>query len=230
MFSFKEDNIEQIYDITMNISQDMLVYPGDIPPCITIQQDYSEEGFRVSKLILGSHTGTHVDAPKHFLNDGLTVDKLSLINLIGQARILEVMPGEIKKAQIPNDIKSDEIILFKTKIANEFIKGKENSHGKNTYLHSFSDKTLIPETFLNEESASFLVELGVKTVGIDSLSIEAYDGDGSVHKQLLSNSIIIVEGLNLQKVPPGDYFFICLPLKIKDCDGAPARAMLLKLK
>jgi len=198
--------INKVYDISMTISSDMVIYPGDIPPEITIQQDYSKDGYRVSKLILGSHTGTHVDSPKHFLKEGSSIDKIPADATIGTARVVEVNPGKIKKEDIPNDLKAGEILLLKTK-----------SNGEKSCC------------YIDNEVAKYLIHSEIKAIGCDSLSIESPDGNGSVHRILLSKPIIIIEGLKLKDVPLGEYLLICLPLKIKGCDGAPARAILLDI-
>mgnify|MGYP001155128693 CR=1 FL=1 len=195
----------KVYDISTTISRNMAIYPGDISPKITVQQDYSKDGCRVSKLTLGSHTGTHVDAPKHFLKDGLAIDEVSIDTLLGPARVIEVSPGIIKKKDIPQDLKSGEILLFKT---------KDNSES----------------CYIDDKVADYLIYTGIKALGCDSLSIESPEGTGIVHQKLLSKPVIIIEGLDLKSVPPGNYFFVCLPLKIKGCDGAPARAILMDLK
>jgi arylformamidase len=201
----------KIYDISMTISPRMPVYPGDPRPDIQIHQDYGTGGCRVSRLRLGSHTGTHVDAPGHFIRGGVSIDRIPLKNLAGPARVVEVPPGEIKIEAIPADLKNGEIILFKTAVPDLSMKS-----GKITCSH------------IDIETAKRLVATGAKAVGIDSLSIESPEGDGSVHRLLLSSSIPIIEGLVLKDVPPGEYFFVCLPLKIENCDGAPARAILIK--
>lgn len=195
--------IHKIHDISTIISKDMYVYPGDISPQIEIQQDYPEEGYRVSKLILGSHTGTHVDAPTHFIKEGLAIDQIPPDMLIGPARVIEVMPGKIKKEDIPQDLKVGEILLFKTKSG-------------------------LP-SYIDDEAAKLITSMGIKALGTDSLSIESSEGSGSVHKKLLSEPVLIIEGLNLKKISPGNYFFVCLPLKIQGCDGAPARAILMEI-
>ena len=219
--------IEQIYDISMQISSDMFIYPGDLPPEISIQQDYDMSGFRVSELVLGSHTGTHVDAQKHFFKEGLSIDETPLSSFMGPCRLIEASPGKINKETIPSDIGSGEIILFKTNKSLQ-EKSSKNDNYKKGGLYPSVDTHLIQSCFLEIDTARLLLSYGVKAIGVDGLSIESPIGDGSVHRLLLSKSIAIIEGLKLCEVPPGQYLFICLPLKIKDCDGAPARAVLIK--
>ena len=125
---------------------------------------------------------------------------------MGPVRVLELEPGEITKKDLPDDLLPGDSIFFKTR-------RKEGKSGS---------------TYLGLETAVFLSNLGIKTIGTDGLSIESDNGNGQIHRLLLSKSIIIIEGLNLEHIAPGEYFFICLPLKIKGCDGAPARALLFE--
>ncbi|WP_422446486.1 cyclase family protein [Thermoanaerobacterium sp. DL9XJH110] len=231
-------NRYKIYDISMTISPGMPVYPGDPRPDIKIHQDYSTGGCRVSRLRLGSHTGTHVDAPGHFIRDGVSIDRIPLKNLAGPARVVEVPPGQIKIEAIPSDLKNGEIILFKTAVPDLARNSNGSAKRKKPEMFSTGNGTSAAESgmiyrtnkcpHIDIQAANRLVSIGAKAVGIDSLSIESPEGDGSVHRLLLSNSIPIIEGLVLKDVPPGEYFFVCLPLKIENCDGSPARAILIK--
>lgn len=193
-----------ILDITLKISDDMEVFPGDVQPNFSLRYDYLNDGCRVSDIILGSHTGTHVDAPKHFFKKGNTVDKIPLNRFLGSARVIGTKSETLQKEGLPKDIKKNEIVLIK------------NVEGKNC--------------FLSVNTAEYLISKKIKAIGCSSLSIESPKGDGTVHKKLLSHDIPIIEGLVLDKVKPGRYFFICFPLKLKNCDGAPCRAILLKNK
>lgn len=193
-----------ILDITLQISDDMKVFPGDVRPKFSLRYDYADDGCRVSDMILGSHTGTHIDAPKHFFKKGNTVDRIPLNQLLGSARIFEFKSKVLQKEDLPKDIKKNEIILIKN------LKGKDS--------------------FLSINAAEYLVSKKIKAIGCQGLSIESSESNGTVHKKLLSHDIPIIEGLDLDKVKPGRYFFICLPLKLKNFDGAPCRAILLKNK
>lgn len=193
-----------ILDITLQISDDMKVFPGDVQPKFSLRYDYADDGCRVSDMILGSHTGTHIDAPKHFFKKGNTVDRIPLNQLLGSARIFEFKSKVLQKEDLPKDIKKNEIILIKN------LKGKDS--------------------FLSINAAEYLVSKKIKAIGCQGLSIESSESNGTVHKKLLSHDIPIIEGLDLDKVKPGRYFFICLPLKLKNFDGAPCRAILLKNK
>ena len=205
-----------IYDISVPIRSGMPVYEGD--PGIDIQPWSAlakGDSANVSFLHFGAHTGTHVDAPAHFIEGTRKIDALSLEALIGPARVIRV-PDEVAEID-PDflaacDLDQVERILFHT---------RNSSFWKEGFRKDF--------THLLPEAAQILVDRGVKLVGIDYLSIEKFhSGHHRTHLALLSNDVVIVEGLNLSEIAPGDYELICLPLKIADGagDGAPARAVL----
>lgn len=204
-----------IYDVTLDISNETPVFPGDpgvkVTPVISISDGAVAN---VSNISIGSHMGTHIDAPKHFFDSGNTIDKLPIDSLVGTARVIDVPGRDFISAQDlkPFDIKSGEIIILKTRNSS-FIE----EPGFNTKF-----------VYLSRDAAEYLVEAGIKTVGIDYMSIEEYESpDSSVHKILLSNNIVIIEGLKLNGIKQGKYEIAALPLKIKDCDGSPARVVLI---
>jgi len=209
----------RFHDITVPLSTKVPIYPGD--PRLEIQQWKSldkGDSANVSYLHLGAHTGTHVDAPAHFIHGAARVDSMSLDKLVGPAEVVGVPEvNEIIDAQfVTENIKRGvERVLFKTRNS-RFWSEKESE-----FQTSF--------TYLNVEAAKELVALGIKLVGIDYLSIEKFKSAGhETHLSLLANNIVILEGLNLATVKPGSYELICLPLRIAsgDGDGAPARAVL----
>ena len=205
-----------IYDITVPIRSGMPVYEGD--PGIEIQPWSAlakGDSANVSFLHFGAHTGTHVDAPAHFIDGARKIDTLSLEALIGPARVIRV-PDEVTEIDpdflADSDLDQVERILFHTRNSSLWKEGFRSD-----YTH------LLPE------AAQILIDRGVKLVGTDYLSIEKFhSGHHRTHLTLLSKDVVIVEGLDLSEVPPGDYELICLPLKIADGagDGAPARAVL----
>src|SRR5713226_4613033 len=209
-----------IYDITVPIRLGMPIYEGD--PAVEIEAWSAlakGDSANVSFLHFGAHTGTHVDAPAHFIEGARKIDALPLDVLIGPARVVrvpddveEIDPGFVSAA----DLGGVERVLFHTRNSNLWSEGfrKDFTH-------------LLPE------SAQTLVEMGIKLVGTDYLSIEKFhSGHHRTDLALLSHNVVIVEGLNLSAVPAGDYELICLPLKIADGagDGAPARVVLRTLK
>lgn len=209
----------QIYDISVPIRSDMPIYEGD--PAVDIQAWSSLEkgnSANVSLLKLGAHTGTHVDAPAHFIKQANRIDSLSLDVLIGRARVIRV-PDEMHEISLDFlatcDLADVERVLFHT---------RNSAFWNGTFRRDF--------THLLPEAAQKLVDLKIKLVGNDYLSIEKFhSGHHRTHLTLLSNGAVIVEGLNLSDVPAGDYELICLPLKIAEGagDGAPARAVLRTL-
>lgn len=208
-----------IYDITVPIRAGMPIYEGD--PAAEIQAWSAlakGNSANVSFLHFGAHTGTHVDAPAHFIEGARKIDALSLDVLIGAVRVVNV----------PDDV---------TEIDKNFLKSTNLSGVERVLFHtrnsSFWGEGFRKDfTHLLPEAAEMLVEMGIKLVGIDYLSIEKFhSGNHRTHLTLLSNDVVIVEGLNLSDVPAGDYELICLPLKIADGagDGAPARVVLRTL-
>ena len=208
-----------IYDITVSISPDLPVYPGD--PAIQITHTLSLEAgdiASVSHLSCGTHTGTHVDPPSHFIPNAATLDQLPLDVLIGPARMIDAGEARVIDAALIESAKLNgvERVLFKTR----------NSRLWREPLRFAEDFV-----YLETDAAEQLVERGVKLVGIDYLSVEKFNFEQpTTHLTLLSHNVIIVEGLNLSEIAPGDYELICLPLKIKNGDGGPARVVLRELK
>lgn len=167
----------------------------------------------VSVISMGSHTGTHMDAPIHFVPGGEGIDMLPLDATIGPARVIAIGDAEsITRAELePHDIQRGERILFKTRNSNR-------AWNTDDFVEDF--------VYISAEAAQYLAERGVRTVGVDYLSVGGFTQDGpETHHALLGAGIWIIEGLNLGSVEPGNYELVCLPLKIVGGDGAPARAI-----
>lgn len=196
-----------IIDITRSLAGDALVYPGDTPPQFS-QRDAGL--YLISELRMSSHSGTHIDAPVHYLKTGATVDELPLLHLIGPCRVLDVSGAGslIDIADLKGRINGCKRILLRT---------------------GFSQCSAFREDYpsLTPGAAHYLTTHGVLCIGIDSFSIERFDCDGSVHRKLLGSGCLIIELLDLSRVPEGDYTLIALPLKLYGIDGAPARVILL---
>ncbi len=209
-----------IYDITVPVRSGMPVYEGDPGVEIKAWSALAKgNSSNVSALSFGAHTGTHVDAPAHFIEGARRIDALSLETLIGPARVIRV-PDEFLEIDstflAKCDLENVERVLFHTRNSDFWGEG---------FRRDF--------THLLPEAAEKLVDLGVKLVGTDYLSIEKFhSGHHRTHLALLSNNVVIVEGLNLKDVEAGDYELICLPLKIAEGagDAAPARAVLRTLE
>lgn len=205
------------YDITLTISPNLPTWPGD--PGVDLERvEKIENGSNanVSRIDLGVHTGTHVDAPFHFLQDGITVDQIDLSLLTGRAYVLhlpdvdEITASVLENAQIPPRTRR---VLFKTRNSEYWADGEDN------FQRDFVG--------LSEDAAKYLVRRGVKLVGIDYLSVAPFKKSRPTHEPLLEAGVVIVEGLNLTEVSQGRYTLYCLPLKIAKSDGAPARAILI---
>ena len=202
-------------DISVPLKTGMVHWPDNPGVRIERSMDIGRGAHaNVSNISFGSHTGTHMDAPVHFLQSGEGIDKLPMSVAIGRARVIQIEdPHSIKPGElVPHKIRKGERILFKT----------ANSP------RCWETDSFVPDfVHLSAEGAKFLIDRGVKMVGIDYLSVGGYKADGSeTHRYLLEAGIWIVEGLDLSQVEPGNYVLICLPLKIDGGDGAPARAVL----
>lgn len=207
-----------LYDISLTISPDMPVWPGE--PAISLRRVYSMDAGRhanVSALACSVHTGTHVDAPNHFLNDERTVESLPLDVLVGPARVVELpesvslVTAEVLRAA---DIPAGTLrLLLKT---------------RNSQIWAAGDRKFHPDFVgVAQDGAEWLVEQGVRLIGIDYLSVAPFKQSGPTHHALLRPGIVVLEGVDLSRVPPGDYELVCLPLKLAGSDGAPARAILI---
>ncbi len=189
----------RIIDITLPLGPDTPVYPGDPPVEVTrLREAGAGDAFALSRVTLGSHSGTHVDPPAHFLPGGLTVDALPLAPFIGPALVADVARGRpVTAADLAPFLPAARLLL--------------RSGG-------------MP---LTPAAARAVVTAGVRLVGVDGLSVAPAEAPGEVHRILLAAGVVIVEGLALAGVRPGRYTLICLPLKLQDGDGAPARAVLI---
>ena len=208
--------MSRIYDISVPIRSGGLVYPGNPEIDIALQQAVAKgASANVSNLRFGSHTGTHADAARHFFDDGQSVDQIPLDRLIGPA-LLVSFGDQVRAVGAvelrAHDLKGHKRILIRT---------------RNSALLSRPD-FVKDYTYLAPDGAQYLVDQGVELVGIDYLSIEQFhSGHQRTHRTLLGHAVVIVEGLELSAPPAGEYQFICLPLRIEGCDGAPARAVLI---
>ena len=208
--------MSRIYDITTPVRNGGVVYPGNPGIRIQPQQAISQgAAVNVSAIAFGSHSGTHVDAVKHFFDDGQTVDQIPLDRFIGPA-ILLAFPDDLMSVGAADlarhDIGAHTRVLLRTRNSS-FVGGSE-------FVKDF--------TYLAPDGAEYLVSRGVELVGIDYFSIEQFhSGHHRTHRALLERGVVIVEGLDLSEPAPGEYQFLCLPLRLAGLDGAPARAVLV---
>ncbi|NJR44715.1 MAG: cyclase family protein [Hyellaceae cyanobacterium CSU_1_1] len=204
-------------DISLTIHPEMPYWPDN--PAITIEPSQClahGDVCNVSKMTIGTHTGTHIDGINHFIKGGIGIDQMPLDATIGRARVIEIKdPHQVKVEELePHNIKPGERILFKTRNSDFALKS-------DTFVEDF--------VHISTEAARYLAEKKVRTVGVDYLSIGGYKGNAiEVHYVLLGSGIWAIEGLNLNlaEVEPGEYELICLPIKLKDGNGGLARAIL----
>lgn len=206
-------------DVSVPLRDGMVHWP-DNPP-VNIERAMSiDRGdvCNVSKMSLGVHTGTHMDAPVHWITGGKGIDELPFDATMGPVRVIAIQDEvSIKPEELtPQKLQRGERVLFKT---------------RNSGRCWTSDAFFEDFVFVSHEAAQYLAEAGVRTVGVDYLSVGGYSVDGpETHRALLEAGIWIIEGLNLSPVAPGSYELICLPLRIAGADGAPARALLRPLE
>ncbi|MEE9399234.1 MAG: cyclase family protein [Dehalococcoidales bacterium] len=207
----------RIYDVSLPIHPGMPVWPGNPQVAKDVVKAIARGGSsNVSLLHIGTHTATHVDAPRHFIEGASGVDRLEPEVLLGKARLF----------QLPDVHHIDRRVLEKLdmKDITRLLLGTRNS----TLLKQ--QELDLDYAFVSEDAARYLVETGIKLVGIDYLSIEEYQKEGRpAHNILLGAGVVIIEGLDLTGIPTGDYELLCLPLKLKDSDGAPARVFLREI-
>jgi len=195
-----------VYDITRPLSEDTLIYPGDIRPRFN---EIDNGQYRVTEMTLATHTGTHIDAPSHYLEGGLTVDAIPPERLAGPAQVLDCSDAEgiIGPGHLAGRLSGTRTLLLKTWFS-----------GRQEFDPGYPGLSL--------EAAEVLVEAGITCLGTDTPSIEEFNGDGSVHRLLLGSEMVILELLDLAAVPEGEYCMAALPLRIKGADGSPVRAIL----
>ena len=207
----------KMIDISRTIHPDMEMYPGDTGPQITKVSGLDEgDSYNISRITLGTHTGTHVDPPLHLIRDGAGIDRLPMNTLVGNARVLDL--SSINRPVEASDIgplEAGEIILLKG--------GPGDSGGSGCPGPTCG-------AYLTAACARYLVDIGIKTIGTNAISIGALDEEYEVHHTLLDAGIVVIEGLEMPDVEAGHYFLVCLPLKIANGDGGPARAVLIKEK
>lgn len=170
--------------------------------------------YNLSRISLSAHTGTHMDAPRHFIADGATMEHAPLDDLIGICRVIELdCAGQITPDDLrPHKIRRGQRLLFKTR-----------NSARDWSAEPF-DTNFVS---IRKDAAQYLVESGVRLVGVDYLSIGGYEKDGvETHRIILGAGIWVVEGLRLQGIHPGIYQMICLPMKLEGSDGAPCRVVI----
>ena len=205
----------RLVDVSVVLAPGLATYPGNPEYEITpVKRIAAGDSSNNSRLVMGTHTGTHVDAPKHFFDDKPGVDALALDLLVGRARVIDLPHrGGITEQHLSSaGLREDIRVLLRT---------------PNSALWNSNDGFHTDYTYVTEEAARFLVNQGVKVVGVDYLSVEQFKKPGApAHHVLLGGGVIIIEGLNLSEVEAGQYEMYCLPLRLAGADGAPARVVL----
>lgn len=201
-------------DVTIPLRSGMVHWPGD--PEVRIERVLDMERgdpANVSHISMGSHTGTHMDPPFHYVRGGASLDQMPLDATIGPARVIEIHDPEAAKPDelAAHHIQPGERILLKTRNSSRRWEAQD-------FLEDF--------VYISEEGARYLAEHRIRAVGVDYLSVGGFAANGAeIHRALLEAGIWIIEGLDLARVQPGPYELICLPIKVQASDGAPARAI-----
>jgi arylformamidase len=205
----------EVIDISVPLSPNTVVYPGDPKVEVGVFKEWSETTSKLSEIYMGTHSGTHIDSPAHCLKNGKRIEDLQLDVFVGPVRVLDFssLPEKITKEDLmKKNVKSGERILAKTRNSKE---------GFATWRDNFA--------YLDGDAADYLAEIRIKLFGIDTWSVKQKGSkDNRAHTSLLSKNIPILETINLADVEEGEYFLVCAPLKISEVEGAPARAILLR--
>lgn len=205
----------KIIDISWPLSIDSTSYKDERDIYLEYQRNFDSDKMRKSSILLSSHAGTHVDAPAHFIEDGIPINKIDLTTLVGPAFVIDL--SDVKEKITSGDLERFEIkpkiiLLIKTK--------NSNLSSNDSFNYNF--------VYLSEDGANYCVTRKIKAVGIDYLGIERNQPNHGTHKTLLQNDITIIEGLRLGHVRQGRYFLVCLPLAVQNLEAAPARAILIE--
>ena len=210
----------KIIDISWSITPEMTSYKDNKSVEFIDIKNFETDGVRDTKIVLSAHTGTHIDAPAHFLEHGY-IESIPLDRMIGPCTVIDLTSVDkitsknlehIQTGLIQTSLLNSRIVLFKTK--NSFLKETD------PFNHEF--------VYLDESGARCLAEKKITAVGTDYLGIERDQKGHETHKILLENNIVIIEGLRLKDVEPGDYIIYCLPLKVIGLEASPVRAILIK--
>ena len=216
---------EKATDLTHHLRKGMPIYPGDPLPSFESYSTLQKDGVNLTKISMGSHTGTHLDAPRHFIQDGIGIDKIPPDKLIGEGYVADLSKKPIGSGithkdlhqELEEKIGKDDIVVIYTGCSEHW--GDESINRNYTYLTA--------------EAADYLVSKKVRAVGIDFLSVEKFKAPEPVaHKTLLANGIFIIESLSnaLKQFVGKRILVICMPIKLQDGDGAPSRVVAVPIR
>ena len=206
-------------DVSVSLSPETVVWPDD--PALRVRDltTFDADAVRVSELQMSVHTGTHIDAPTHYLRDGSCIDEMPLDATVGPCIVLDLANAgqRIEASHLADfDIPPGERVLLRTQNSSRRL------YGERTFASDFAH--------LGLSAAEYLAQRDVRCVGIDYLSVGGFDDGDAVHRVLLESGAWIIEGLDLRRTAPGAYELVCLPLKLVGLEGAPARAILRKMR
>jgi arylformamidase len=211
----QNEKMSKWIDVTVPVKTGMAHWPGDIDVSVSqVSSMAAGDLCNLTRLHMSAHTGTHMDAPLHFVDGAISIDQLPLEATVGVARVIEIaVPEAIGRTDLePHNIRPGERILIKT---------------PNSSRCWETDEFVTDFVYISEDGAKYLVERQVVTVGVDYLSVAGFYKDlVETHVVLLGAGIWLIEGLDLRGIEPGNYDLICLPLKLLGAEGAPARACL----
>ncbi len=210
-------NFRSIYDISILLGKESITFPGDLKYQRRLVNIIGKDGdYNLSEITMSAHSGTHIDVPSHFVPDGKNISQYSVQDFILPARVINIKDKvSVNIDELKNiDIDEGDAVLFKT----------DNSASGRCRNGVFYEEFV----YMSHEAADLCIEKKVSLVGIDYISIEKYNDESfSVHQKLLGNNILILESINLEKVPEGKYTLFCLPLKIYGVEASPVRAVLI---
>jgi arylformamidase len=205
-------------DVSVTVTHGMAHWPDNPPVVFQRSMDIGRgDDCNLSHLAMGVHTGTHMDGPVHFIHEGAGLDQMPLLATIGEARVIEITdPRHVSVEELrDHKLRAGERILFRTANSARCWEAAE-------FVEDF--------VYISEAAATHMAETGIRTVGVDYLSVGGYHANGAkIHRILLDAGIWIIEGLDLSPAPAGRYEMICLPVKLHGSDGAPARAIVRRL-
>jgi arylformamidase len=207
--------MKKYFDVTLPIHDGMIVYPGDLEVRIKKTHTIERDGYSWSSISSGTHIGTHIDAPCHFVKGGATMDDFPIDLMVGEVEVVEISNDMVTAAELSaKKIRDWNAVFFKTK--NQKLWPREKEEG---FIRDYVS--------LTKDAAEFLAEKRTRLVGIDYRSIEGFDvHDYPVHMVLLGHGAYIIEGLFLNEVPAGRHKLYCFPLKLASADGGPARVII----
>lgn len=216
--------LSEAVDLTQNLANGMPIYPGDPSPSFESYATLDKNGVNLTRLTLGSHTGTHIDAPIHFIRGGIGVDLIPPSKLIGEAYVINLSQKPIGsgitsldlRSKLEGVIKEDDIVICYT--------GCSDRWGDESVTSNY--------TYLTEDAAKYFVSKKVRAVGIDFLSVEKFKAkDPVAHKTLLGSGIFIIESLSstVKRFAGKRVLLICLPIKLQGGDGAPSRVVVVPI-